>query len=109
MRKGNSITVYASRSDALTVIIRDRNSPQKQVWRARIIVLTADSEGNTAVMRAVGKPFAVEVAGRLDVPARPGIAETGGADQRGAVQFPGPRRLGMEIFCEPWRRRCCNC
>src|ERR1700745_3657044 len=39
----------------LQSIIRDRNSPQKHVWRARIIVLTADSEGTTAVMRAVGK------------------------------------------------------
>ena len=36
-------------------IIRDRNSPQKHVWRARIIVLTVDGEGTTAVMRAVGK------------------------------------------------------
>ena len=39
----------------LQSIIRDRNSPQKHVWRARIIVLTADGEGTTAVMRAVGK------------------------------------------------------
>ena len=36
-------------------IIRDRNSPQKHVWRARIVVLTADGEGTTEVMRAVGK------------------------------------------------------
>ena len=39
----------------LASIIRDRNSPQKHVWRARIIVLTADGEGTTAVTRAVGK------------------------------------------------------
>jgi transposase len=39
----------------LQSIIRDRNTPQKRVWRARIIVLTADGEGTTAVMRAVGK------------------------------------------------------
>ena len=36
-------------------IIRDRNRPQKQVWRARIVLLTADGQGTTAVMRAVGK------------------------------------------------------
>ncbi len=36
-------------------IIRDRNSPQKHVWRARIVLLTADGQGTTAVMRAVGK------------------------------------------------------
>ncbi len=36
-------------------IIRDRNRPQKHVWRARIVLLTADGQGATAVMRAVGK------------------------------------------------------
>ena len=39
----------------LQSIIRDRNSPQKHVWRARIVLLTADGHGTTAVMRAVGK------------------------------------------------------
>src|ERR1700752_1731332 len=55
MRKGISITVTPADRMRLQSIIRDRNSPQKHVWRARIIVLTADSEGTTAVMRAVGK------------------------------------------------------
>ena len=36
-------------------IIRDRNSPQKHVWRAQIIVLTADGMGTTAITRTVGK------------------------------------------------------
>jgi transposase len=39
----------------LQSIIRDRNSPQKHVWRARIIVLTAEGKGTTAIRRAVGK------------------------------------------------------
>ncbi len=55
MRKGISITVTPTDRVRLQSIIRDRNSPQKHVWRARIIVLTADGEGTTAVMRAVGK------------------------------------------------------
>src|SRR6266446_6993084 len=55
MRKGISITVTAADRVRLRSIIRDRNSPQKHVWRARIIVLTADGEGTTGVMRAVGK------------------------------------------------------
>ena len=50
----NSLCAPADRV-GLQSIIRDRNSPQKHVWRARIIVLTADGEGTTAVMRAVGK------------------------------------------------------
>src|SRR5439155_19472448 len=53
MRKGISITVTPAYRVRLQSIIRDRNSPQKHVWRARIVVLTADGEGTTAVMRAV--------------------------------------------------------
>src|SRR5580704_18719540 len=55
MSKGISITVTPADRVRLQSIIRDRNSPQKHVWRARIIVLTGDGEGTTAVMRAVGK------------------------------------------------------
>ena len=36
-------------------IIRDRNSPQKHVWRARIVLLSDDGLGTMAIMRAVGK------------------------------------------------------
>jgi transposase len=55
MRKGISITVTAEDRVRLDTIIRNRNSLQKHVWRARIIVLTADGEGTTAITRAVGK------------------------------------------------------
>ena len=39
----------------LEAIARDRNSPQKHVWRARIVLLTADGVGTNAIMRATGK------------------------------------------------------
>jgi transposase len=55
MRKGISITVTAEDRVRLDTIIRNRNSLQKHVWRARIIVLTADGAGTTAIPRAVGK------------------------------------------------------
>ncbi len=55
MRKGITTEVTPADRVRLQSIIRDRNSPQKHVWRARIIILTADGEGTTAVMRAVGK------------------------------------------------------
>src|SRR5207302_9261635 len=55
MRKGISITVTPADRVRLQSIIRDRNSPQKHVWRARIIVLTADGNGISALTRAVGK------------------------------------------------------
>ena len=55
MRKGISIAVTAEDRVWLDSIIRNRNSAQKHVWRARIIALTADGEGTTAITRAVGK------------------------------------------------------
>jgi transposase len=55
MRPGISITLTPEDRVRLNAIIRDRNSPQKHVWRARIIVLTADGKGTNAVTRAVAK------------------------------------------------------
>ena len=55
MRKGISITVTPADRVRLQSIIRDRNSPPKQVWRARIIILSADGNGTIAIARAVGK------------------------------------------------------
>jgi transposase len=55
MRKGISLSVTAEDRVRLDAIVRDRNSPQKHVWRARIILLTADGIGIVAIMRAVGK------------------------------------------------------
>ena len=42
MRQGISITVDAAARARLAAIVADRNRPQKHVWRARIILLTAD-------------------------------------------------------------------
>ena len=55
MRKGISITVTRADRVHLQSIIRNRNSPQKHVWRARIVILTADGNGTSAITRAVGK------------------------------------------------------
>jgi transposase len=42
----------------LAAIVADRNSPQKHVWRAEIVPLTADGLGTNAIMRCTGKPKA---------------------------------------------------
>jgi transposase len=55
MRKGISITVTAEDRVRLDAIIGNRNSPQKHVWRARIVALSADGNGTLAIARAVGK------------------------------------------------------
>jgi len=50
------ITVEASAADRtrLEAIVSDRNSPQKHVWRARIVLLTADGLGTSEIMRRTG-------------------------------------------------------
>jgi len=54
MRKGIEIDVSAADRARLEAIVADRNSPQKHVWRARIILATGDGCGTAAVMRRAG-------------------------------------------------------
>ena len=35
--------------------LADRNTPQKLVWRSRIVLLSAAGNGTMSIMRAVGK------------------------------------------------------
>jgi len=55
MRKGITIEVTPADRKRLQSIILDRNSPQKHVWRARIVLLSSDGVGTMAIMRAIGK------------------------------------------------------
>jgi transposase len=55
MRKGITISVTPADRVRLEAIARDRNSPQKHVWRARIVLLTADGKGTNAITEAIGK------------------------------------------------------
>ncbi len=41
--------------DRLRVLVSDRNAPQKHVWRARIVLLTAEGVGTSAIMRETNK------------------------------------------------------
>ena len=55
MRRGVSFTVSAEDRARLRAIVEDRNSAQKHVWRARIILASADGLGTMAIMAATGK------------------------------------------------------
>ena len=58
MREGISLEVSAADRDRLERIAADGNSPQKHVWRARIILATAQGCGTAEIMRRaeVSKP-----------------------------------------------------
>ncbi len=77
MRKGISIEVTAADRGRLQSIVRDRNSPQKHVWRARIVLLSSDGLGTMAIMRAVAKGKTVVWRWQQRF-----MAEGGGADPR---------------------------
>ncbi|MEQ8348841.1 MAG: IS630 family transposase [Sneathiellaceae bacterium] len=54
MRTGILITLSNADRRRLEAVVADRNSPQKHVWRARIVLLSADGVGTNAVMAATG-------------------------------------------------------
>ncbi len=55
MRTGIVVEVTAADRDRLDAIVADRNSPQKHVWRARIVLATADGLGTMAIRDATSK------------------------------------------------------
>src|SRR4030088_1187211 len=55
MRKDIVVDVSAADRARLEAIVTDRNSAQKHVWRARIVLLTGDDLGTVEIMRRTGK------------------------------------------------------
>lgn len=55
MRKIEQISISAADRERLERLLRDRNTPQKVVWRARIVLLAGDGLTAGAVATAVGK------------------------------------------------------
>ena len=55
MRTGISITLRPADRRRLKALARDRNTPHKHVWRAEIVLLSADGVGTNEIMRRTGK------------------------------------------------------
>jgi hypothetical protein len=55
MRTGVSLSITSADVDRLSVLVKDRNAPQKHVWRAQIVLLSAEGVGTNAIMRETGK------------------------------------------------------
>ena len=54
MRTGIEVQMSAADRIQLDAIVADRNTPQKHVWRAQIVLLTADGCGTAEIMRVAG-------------------------------------------------------
>src|ERR1700676_766448 len=55
MRSGISITVSRSDRRRLQALVADRNASQKHVWRAEIVLFTANGLGTNEIMRRTAK------------------------------------------------------
>src|SRR5712672_2271913 len=93
MRAGIVVNVTRADRDRLEAIVSDRSAPQKHVWRANIILATADGSGTAEIMRRSGKSKpVVEMAGpvhgggrrRADARQDPQVRQTTAADRHRA-------------------------
>ena len=55
MRKGVEVRLVPADRVRLERVVADRKSPQKHVWRARIVLMTADGYGTMAIQTVTGK------------------------------------------------------
>ena len=55
MRTGISLSVSTGDRRRLATLVKDRNTPQKHVWRAEIVLLSAEGIGTNGIMRRTGK------------------------------------------------------
>ncbi|MCA6112596.1 helix-turn-helix domain-containing protein, partial [Bradyrhizobium cenepequi] len=55
MRKLEQIAVSTADRERLERLVRDRNTPQKVVWRARIVLLASDGSTAEAIAAVAGK------------------------------------------------------
>jgi transposase len=55
MRTGVTVSVSSADLDRLRFLVNDRNAAQKHVWRARMVLLSAEGLGPNAIMSQTGK------------------------------------------------------
>src|SRR2546426_4281996 len=55
MRRGIEVRLGPGDRERLEAVIRSGNSQQKHVWRARIVLLSADGVGTMAIQRQTSK------------------------------------------------------
>jgi transposase len=55
MHRGTTISLSPAARRRLEALVRDRNTAQKHVWRAEIVLLSAEGIGTNEIMRRTGK------------------------------------------------------
>jgi hypothetical protein len=93
MRTGISISITRSDRNRLKAITKDRNTPQKHVWRAAIVLLSADGVGTNAIMRQSDKSKTCCLA-------------LAGALHAGGCRWLSSRRESAVVICGRLRPSC---
>jgi hypothetical protein len=82
----------------LATLARDRNAPHKHVWRAEIVLLSADGVGTNEIMRRTGKSKTTVPTALTPDPSFPSVGTTTRRPASGS-----PKMLVLEL--EPIRLR----
>ena len=103
MRKRVEVRLGPGDRERLDAVAGSGNSPQKHVWRARIVVLSADGLGTMAIQLQTGKgkPTIWRWQARLIILLA--YQAQHGLDEVGAVNAEHPRDLEQQM------RRICTC
>jgi len=91
MRNGIVVDVGAADGARLEAVVANRNSRQKHVWRAKIILLTAEGLGTNAIMRGSGKSVVWRWQERFMQEGVEGLL-------RDKTRSPGHQPLGPEVI-----------
>jgi hypothetical protein len=70
MHERTNIRLSTADRRTLEAVVANRNSPQKHVWRAKIVLLTASGHGTAEIMQATGNAKTVKTC-RHDDPRLP--------------------------------------
>jgi predicted DNA-binding WGR domain protein len=104
MRTGIFFSVKPADMERLRALMKDSNAPQKHVWRAQIVLLSAEGLGTNAIMRTAGKSKTMS---RGSTPS--GRQRTGGYDSRWRASrnsrgaFRSPRQFAIDSKSESER------
>ena len=113
MRTGISFDVSPAGRRRLEALLRDRNTAQKHVWRARIVLLSGDGVGTMEIMRTTGtsktcvwrwqERFMAEgIDGLLRDKTRPARIQPLGLEV-------GKRVVALTLKAPPWRNHALDC
>jgi hypothetical protein len=91
MRKIERISISVADRERLERLVRDRNTPQKVVWRARIVLLDGDGVTARGLRQHWARACLRSAAGGVAMCERRGRASQGRNRTRRIKNFGGPR------------------